>query len=84
MKGNLFTNNDVSTDIKTKIDNINTSINGLEPYLETYTPDAIEGFYIHHPNFVAVSVGDITNASNQYMMCDGLVKKQFLVNLLMF
>ena len=73
MKGHLFTNNDFSTDIKTKIDNINTSINGLEPYLETYTPDAIEGFYIHHPNFVALSVGDITNASNQYMMCDGLV-----------
>ena len=35
MKGNLFTNNDFSTDIKTTIDNINTSINGLEPYLET-------------------------------------------------
>ena len=75
MKGNLFTNNDFSTDIKTKIDNINTSINGLEPYLELYTPDAIQGFYMHHPNFVAVSVGDITNASNQYMMCDGLVNK---------
>ena len=75
MKGNLFTNNDFSTDIKTKIDNINTSINGLEPYLETYTPDAIEGFYMHHPNFVAVSVGDVTNASNQYFMCDGLVNK---------
>ena len=75
MKGNLFTNNDFSTDIKTKIDNINTSINGLEPYLETYTPDAIEGFYIHHPNFVACSVGDITNASNQYFMADGLVGK---------
>ena len=75
MKGNLFTNNDFSTDIKTKIDNINTSINGLEPYLEAYTPDAIEGFYMHHPNFVALSVGDITNASNQYMMCDGLVNK---------
>ena len=75
LKGNLFTNNDFSTDIKTKIDNINTSINGLEPYLETYTPDAIEGFYMHHPNFVAVSVGDVTNASNQYFMCDGLVNK---------
>ena len=75
MKGNLFTNNDFSTDIKTKIDNINTSINGLEPYLETYTPDAIEGFYMHHPNFVAVSVGDVSNASNQYFMCDGLVNK---------
>ena len=75
MKGNLFTNNDFSTVIKTKIDNINTSINGLEPYLETYTPDAIEGFYIHHPNFVACSVGDITNASNQYFMADSLVGK---------
>ena len=75
MKGNLFTNNDFSTDIKTKIDNINISINGLEPYLETYTPDAIEGFYMHHPNFVSLSVGDITNASNQYMMCDGLDNK---------
>ena len=74
MKGNLLTNNDCSTDIKKK-DNINTSINGLEPYLETYTPDATQGFYIHHLNFVAVSVGDITNASNQYMMCDGLVNK---------
>ena len=75
MKGNLFTNNDFSTDIKTKIDNINTSINGLEPYLETYMPDSIQGFYMHHPNFVALSIGDITNASNQYMMCDGLVNK---------
>ena len=75
MKGNLFTNNDFSTDIKTKIDNINTSINGLEPYLETYIPDAIEGFYMHHPNFISLSLGDITNASNQYMMCDGLVNK---------
>ena len=78
MKGHLFTNNDFSTDIKTKIDNINTSINGLEPYLETCTPDAIEGFYIHHPNFVACSVGDITNASNHsffFIMADGLVGK---------
>ena len=75
MKGNLFTNNDFSTDIKTKIDNINTSINGLEPYLETYTPDAIEGFYIHHPNFLACSIGDLSNASNQYFMADGLVGK---------
>ena len=75
MKGNLFTNNDFSTDIKTKIDNINTSINGLEPYLETYTPDAIEGFYMHHPNFLACSIGDLSNASNQYFMADGLVGK---------
>ena len=75
MKGNLFTNNDFSTDIKTKIDNINTSLNGLEPYLETYTPDAIEGFYMHHPNFLACSIGDLSNASNQYFMADGLVGK---------
>ena len=34
MKGNLFTNNDFSTDIKTKIDNLD---NALTPYLETHT-----------------------------------------------
>ena len=28
-----------------------------------------------HNNVVAVSVGDVSNASNQYMMCDGLVSK---------
>ena len=28
-----------------------------------------------HNNFVAVGVGDVSNASNQYMMCDGLVNK---------
>ena len=39
------------------------------------TPDAIEGLYITHNDFVAVSVGDVSNASNQYMMCDGLVNK---------
>ena len=72
MKGNLFTNNDFSTDIKTKIDNLD---NALTPYLETYTPSATEGFYIHHPNFLACSIGDITNASNQYFMCDGAVSK---------
>ena len=72
MKGNLFTNNDFSTDIKTKIDNLD---NALTPYLETHTPSATEGFYIHHPNFVACSIGDITNASNQYFMCDGAVSK---------
>ena len=72
MKGNLFTNNDFSTDIKTKIDNLD---NALTPYLETHTPSATQGFYIHHPNFVACSIGDITNASNQYFMCDGAVSK---------
>ena len=72
MKGNLFTNNDFSTDIKTKIDNLD---NALTPYLETYTPSATEGFYIHHPNFLACNIGDITNASNQYFMCDGAVSK---------
>ena len=72
MKGNLFTNNDFSTDIKTKIDNLD---NALTPYLETHTPAATEGFYIHHPNFVACSVGDITNASNHFFLADGLVGK---------
>ena len=28
-----------------------------------------------HNNFVAVSVGDVSNASSQYFMCDGLVNK---------
>ena len=72
MKGNLFTNNVFSTDIETKIDNLD---NALTPYLETHTPAATEGFYIHHPNFVACSIGDITNSSNQYFMCDGAVSK---------
>ena len=43
--------------------------------IKRYTPDAIEGLYMSHNDFVALSVGDITNASNQYMMCDGLVNK---------
>ena len=43
--------------------------------IQRYTPDAIEGLYMAHNNFVAVSVADVSNASNQYMMCDGLVNK---------
>ena len=43
--------------------------------IRRYTPDAIEGLYMSHNDFAALSVGDITNASNQYMMCDGLVNK---------
>ena len=43
--------------------------------IRRYTPDAIEGLYMPHDDFVAISVGDVTNASNQYMMCDGLVNK---------
>ena len=43
--------------------------------IRRYTPDAIEGLYMSHDDFVAISVGDVTNASNQYMMCDGLVNK---------
>ena len=72
MKGNLFTNNGFSTDIKTKTDNLD---NALTPYLETHTPAATEGFSIHHPNFVACSIGGITNSSNQYFRCDGAVSK---------
>ena len=72
MRGNLFTNNDFSTDIKTTIDNLD---NALTPYLETHTPSATQGFYVHHPNFVACSIGDITNSSNQFFLADGLVGK---------
>ena len=43
--------------------------------IRRYTPDAIEGLYMAHNNFVAVRVGDVSNASNQYIMCDGLVNK---------
>ena len=43
--------------------------------IRRYTPDVIEGLYMAHNNFVAVSVGDITNSSNQYFMCDGAVSK---------
>ena len=45
--------------------------------IRRYTPDALEGLYMAHNNFVTVSVGD-SNASNQYMMCDGLVNKTIL------
>ena len=40
-----------------------------------FNNNGIEGLYMAHNNFVAVSVGDVSNASNQYMMCDGLVNK---------
>ena len=43
--------------------------------IRRYTPDATEGLYMAHNNVVAVSVGDITNSSNQYFMCDGAVSK---------
>ena len=43
--------------------------------IRRYTPDAIEGLYMSHDVFVAISVGDVTHASNQYVMFDGLVNK---------
>ena len=43
--------------------------------IRRYTPSSIEGLYMSHNDFVSISIGDITNASNQYMMCDGLVNK---------
>ena len=43
--------------------------------IRRYTPDAIEGLYMSNDDFVAISVGDVSNASNQFMMCDGLVNK---------
>ena len=45
--------------------------------IRRYTPDAIEGLYMSHEDFVAISAGDVTNASNQYVMFDGLVNKTF-------
>ena len=45
-----------------------------------YTPDATEGLSMAHNNFVAVSAGDVSNASNQYFMCDGLVNKTIFHN----
>ena len=51
---------------------LNFSNNGS---IRRYTPDATEGLYMAHNNFVAVSVGDITNSSNQYFLCDGAVSK---------
>ena len=52
--------------------------------IRKYAPDAIEGLYMTQNDFVAVSVGDVSNAANQHFMCDGLVNKPFLINLLMF
>ena len=43
--------------------------------IRRYTPDATEGLYMAHNNFLAITVGDHTNASNQYMICDKLVNK---------
>ena len=43
--------------------------------IRRYTPNAIEGLYMSHNDFVAISVGDVSHASNEYMMCDGLVFK---------
>ena len=43
--------------------------------IRRYTPSSIEGLYMAHDDFVSISIGDITNASNQFRMCDGLVNK---------
>ena len=51
---------------------MNFSNNGS---IRRYTPDAIEGIYMAHNNCVAVSAGDVSNASNQYIMCDEFVKR---------
>ena len=40
--------------------------------IRRYTPDATEGLYMAHN---AVSIGDVSNSSNQYFMCDGAVSK---------
>ena len=43
--------------------------------IRRYTPDATEGLYMAHNNFVAVSVGDVSNSSNQYFVFDAAVSK---------
>ena len=43
--------------------------------IRRYTPDAIEGLYMTHNDFVAARVGDVRKAFDQYFMCDGLVTK---------
>ena len=43
---------------------LNFSNNGS---IRRYTPDAIEGLYMSHNDFVASSVGDVSNASNQFL-----------------
>ena len=65
----------VGTDNAVSLNNgsfLNFNNNGSK---RRYTPDATEGLYMAHNNFVAVSIGDITNSSNQYFMCDGAVSK---------
>ena len=43
--------------------------------IRRYMPSSIEGLYMSHDDFVAISVGDVSNASNQYVIFDGLVNK---------
>ena len=65
----------IGTDSAISLNNgsyLNFNSNGS---IRRYTPDVIEGLYMAHNSFVAVSVGDITNSSNQYFMCDGAVSK---------
>ena len=65
----------IGTDSAISLNNgsyLNLNNNGS---IRRYTPDATEGLYMAHNNFVAVSVGDITSSSNQYVMFDGLVNK---------
>ena len=62
----------IGTDKAVSLNNgsqLNSNSNGS---IRRYTP-ALEGLYMAHNNFVAFSVGDITNASNQYCVADGLV-----------
>ena len=74
----------VGTDNAVSLNNgsyLNFANNGS---IRRYTPDATEGLYIAHNNCVAVSVGDVSNSSNQYFMCDGAVSKPYSINQLMY
>ena len=63
----------VGTDNAISLNNASFLIFNNKSSIRRYTPDAIEGLYMAHDNFVAVSVGDVSNASNQYFLCDGAV-----------
>ena len=65
----------VGTDNAVSLNNGSYSNFANNGSIRRYTPDATEGLYMAHNNFVAVSVGDVSNSSNQYFMCDGAVSK---------
>ena len=62
----------VGTDNAISLNNGSCSIFHNHGSIRRYTPDAIEGSYMAHKGFVAVSVGDVTNASKQFFIVNKL------------